>query len=100
MKYAYDRDIVAWANEQVELIRAGRFDLLDLEHSAEEIEGVGKSEQCELASRMAVLPAHLLKWQFQPERRCASWDAIILPSAPARRLRKTPSLAASLNDAD
>jgi len=28
---------------------------------------VGKSEQRELESRMAMLLAHLLKWQFQPE---------------------------------
>ncbi len=35
---------------------------------AEEIEDVGKSEQRELASRMAVLIAHLLKWKYQPSR--------------------------------
>ena len=49
MTTCYDIDIVAWANEQARLIRAGRFDLLDLEHIAEEIEDVGKSEQRELA---------------------------------------------------
>jgi len=56
----YQDDIVVWANEQARLIRAGRFDLLDLEHIAEEIEDVGKSEQRELSRRMAVLLAHLL----------------------------------------
>lgn len=65
----YETDIVAWANEQAQLVRAGQFELLDLEHIAEEIEDVGKSEQRELASRMTLLIAHLLKWQFQPERR-------------------------------
>jgi hypothetical protein len=39
---------------------------------AEKIEDVGKSEQRELASRMALLLAHLLQWQLQPERRGAS----------------------------
>ena len=29
---AYEKDIVAWANEQASFIRAGRFELLDLEH--------------------------------------------------------------------
>ena len=43
MGIAYEKDIVAWANEQACFIRAGRFDLLDLEHIAEEIEDVGKS---------------------------------------------------------
>jgi len=40
----------------------GQFHLLDLEHIAEEIEDVGKSEQRELATRMAILGCHLLKW--------------------------------------
>ena len=57
MGIAYEKDIVAWANEQASLIRAGRFDLLDLEHIAEEIEDVGKSEQRELSSRLVVLLA-------------------------------------------
>ncbi|HMU88364.1 MAG TPA: DUF29 family protein [Agitococcus sp.] len=48
MSVAYEKDIVAWANEQASFIRAGRFDLLDLEHIAEEIVDVGKSEQREL----------------------------------------------------
>jgi len=68
----YEHDINAWANEQARLLRAGRFDLLDVEHIAGEIEDVGKSEQRELASRMVVLLAHLLKWAYPPERRGAS----------------------------
>ena len=96
----YDKDIVAWAAEQAHLLRAGRFDLLDIEHIAEEIEDVGKSEQRELASRMAVLLAHLLKWQFQPERRGHSWENTIKLQREAiqRRLRKTPSLQPMLAD--
>lgn len=46
-RIAYDRDIVAWSIEQAKLIRAGRFDELDLERIADEIEDVGKSEQRE-----------------------------------------------------
>lgn len=51
MAATYEADIVAWASEQAQLVRAGRFELLDLEHIAEEIEDVGKSEQRALASR-------------------------------------------------
>jgi hypothetical protein len=50
----YEDDVVAWANEQARLLRAGRFDLLDIQHIAEEIEDVGKSEQRELATRADV----------------------------------------------
>lgn len=52
---AYETDVVAWANEQAALIRAGRFELLDLQHIAEEIEDVGKAEKRELANRMIVV---------------------------------------------
>ena len=38
----YETDVVAWANEQAQLIRDRKFALLDLEHIAEEIEDVGK----------------------------------------------------------
>ena len=98
----YDTDIVAWAAEQARLIRAGRFDQVDLEHIAEEIEDVGKSEQRELANRMAVLLAHLLKWQYQPDRRGASWRATITTQRHLikRRLDKTPSLQPMLTDPD
>jgi len=100
--HLYNTDVIAWANEQAGLLRAGRLDRLDIEHIAEEIEDVGKSEQRELASRMAVLLAHLLKWQFQPERRGASWETTIRTQRTRieRRLRRTPSLARSLKDPD
>ena len=34
---SYDTDVIAWANEQARLLRAGRFDALDIEHIADEI---------------------------------------------------------------
>lgn len=40
MKTSYEPGVVAWANEQAAFVRAGRFDLLDLEHIADEIEVV------------------------------------------------------------
>lgn len=97
---AYKQDIVAWANEQASLVRLGRFDLLDLEHIADEIEDVGKSEQRELVNRMVVLMAHLLKWQCQPERRSTSWTLTIKEQRKAilRRLKKTPSLNSELGE--
>ena len=64
--HSYDAAIIAWANEQARLLREGQFSKLDIEHIAEEIEDVGKSEKRELRNSMAVLLAHLLKWQYQP----------------------------------
>src|ERR1700734_3336055 len=74
---SYDKDVILWSQEQARLLRAGRFAELDVEHLADEIEDVGKSEKRELASRVAVLLAHLLKWRVQPKNRGASWQATI-----------------------
>ena len=57
----YETDIVAWSEEQAALLRAGRFSEIDIPNIAGEIEDVGKSEKHELASRMTVLLANLLK---------------------------------------
>jgi hypothetical protein len=99
---AHNTDIIAWANQQAHLLRAGRLNEIDLEHIAEEIEDVGKSEQRELGSRMAVLLMHLLKWEFQPGHRSNSWISNIREQrkSVARRLEKTPSLKSSLTDDD
>ncbi len=98
----YEEDVVAWAGEQARLLREGRLDLLDIAHLAEEIEDVGKSEQRELANRMAVLLAHLLKWRHQPGRRGASWQVTIRNQRRgiARRLDETPSLRPRLDQRD
>jgi len=99
---SYDSDIAAWANQQAWFIRHKKFDLLDIEHLAEEIEDVSKSEQRELASRMAVLIAHLLKWQFQSERRGKSWALTIRNQRKAieRHLKQVPSLKPNLKDTE
>ena len=101
-KVSYEADIVAWANEQAWLVRNKKFELLDIEHIAEEIEDVGKSEQRELASRMAVLLCRLLKWQYQPARQGTSWKATIKTQRERikHRLNKTPSLKNCLKDSE
>lgn len=99
---SYETDVIAWANEQAAFIRAGRFDLLDLEHLADEIEDVGKSEQRELENRMAVLLAHLIKWQFQSDKRNRSLNLTIVDQRDSitRRINKTPRLKSLLSDLD
>jgi hypothetical protein len=97
-KIRYESDVVLWSREQAEALRAGRFADLDIEHLADEIEDVGKSEKRELVSRMAILIAHLLKWAFQPERRSNSWQGAIdeQRSEIAFALDETPSLKTDL----
>jgi hypothetical protein len=94
----YDSDFYAWANEQAALLRAGRLSEADIQHVAEEIESMGKSEKRELVSRLTVLMLHLLKWQFQPVRRGASWRLSIANTRDAitDHLADNPSLRAEI----
>jgi hypothetical protein len=100
MGSSYEKDVVAWANEQSALLRAGKFNLLDIEHIADEVEDVGKSEKRELESRLAVLMAHLLKWQFQPANRSKSWERTlrVQRKRAIQKLEETPSLTPLLSD--
>ena len=97
----YDQDFYAWANEQAALLRSGKLSAADIEHIAEEIESMGKTEKRELISRMTVLLLHLLKWQFQPGLRCSSWIATIKIQRRdlARHLADNPSLKSKLPEA-
>ena len=97
----YEQDFYAWANEQAALLRTGNLSAADIEHIAEEIESMGKTEKRELVNRLAVLLLHLLKWQFQPERRGASWEGTIRVQRRdlADHLVDNPSLKSKLSEA-
>lgn len=96
----YDTDFYAWAKEQAALLRTGNLSAADIDHIAEEIESMGKTEKRELVSRLTVLLLHLLKWRFQPGRRGASWEATIAVQRDdvADHLLDNPSLKAILNE--
>ena len=96
----YDQDFYAWANEQAALLRAGQMSAADIEHIAEEIESMGKTEKRELISRLKVLLMHLLKWQFQPVGRSVSWQLTIKEQRreTARHLADNPSLKGRLSE--
>lgn len=98
----YETDVFAWANEQAALIRARRFDLLDIENIAEEILDVGKSEKREIASRMIVLLGHLLKWKHQPGKRGSSWERTIRTQRKdvLYCLKEAPSLKPQLSNSE
>lgn len=74
---SYDTDFYAWTQEQAELLRQGQIKGLDLENLAEEIESLGRSESRSFRSALLLLTQHLLKWQYQPEKRSPSWQIMI-----------------------
>lgn len=90
----YDRDFVLWTEQMATALREGRLHHLDLKNLAEEIESLGRSERRALQSRLVVLLAHLLKWQYQPVMRTGSWKATITEQRRRIRvlLQDSPSL--------
>jgi hypothetical protein len=62
----YDEDFYVWTEEQAALLRARRFDALDLENLIEEVEALGRSERSKVLNNASVIVEHLLKLQFSP----------------------------------
>ena len=100
MSDAYETDFYAWAMEQAALLRAGRFAAADIANIAEEIESMGRGEKRELVNRLTILLLHLLRWQFQPGFRSASWSSSIREQRIRLRshLKDNPSLKAKLDE--
>jgi hypothetical protein len=94
----YDTDFHEWCITMAELLRAGRIDAVDIEHVAEEIEDLGKSQYRELDSRTTVLILHLLKERHQADKHTRSWDQTIRDQRIEIRalLRYNPSLKRAL----
>ena len=97
---AYDRDFHAWAKEQGELIRSRSANAIDWDNVAEEIESLGRQESGELYSHFVILLTHLLKWEFQPNRRSRSWRVTVHAQRAdiAKQLKRSPSLKAVLQE--
>ena len=102
MRDLYDTDFYSWTQRQAELIRAGRLTELDFENILEEIEGMGRSDYRALQSRLALLFMHLLKWQFQPEKRQTghSWERTIREQRKqaSRILQDSPGLKRKISE--
>jgi len=73
----YEQDFYLWIETISKQLKAGKFAEIDLANLIEEIESMGKSEKRELKSRLIVLLMHLLKWQYQSEKRNESWRSTI-----------------------
>ncbi len=100
MSNLYEKDFYVWSQENARLIRERRFSELDIENIAEEIEAMGKRDKRELASRLAVLLAHLLKWQYEADFRSRSWKSTIVTQRAEidNLLKDSPGLRYKLNE--
>lgn len=94
----HDVDFYAWTQQQVDVLQAGQWSEVDTASLIEELESMGARERRELISRLAVLIAHLLKWQHQPSFRGHSWQLTLKEQRCQlhRLLKDNPSLHARL----
>ncbi len=97
----YEDDLYTWAQEQVALLRGGRLQEVDLDHVAEELEDLSKSEFSKLYSCLRVLLMHMLKWDQQPEHRTPSWIYSIREQRRRfdRLMQQSPGLKSRLREA-
>ena len=73
MTITYQIDFNMWLKETTQLLIENRWQEIDKEHLIEEISELGKSERRAIYSQLIRLLLHLLKWQYQPQRRSDSW---------------------------
>jgi hypothetical protein len=97
----YETDFYAWTLEQSKLLKEGDFKHLDIINLVEEIESLGKQQRQELRNRLGVLIGHLLKWDYQPEKRSKSWRVTIQIQRReiSDLLEENPSLKPYLSEA-
>ena len=90
----YEQDFCLWIETTANLLKEGQFSQVDIENLVEEIETMGRSEKNALKSNLIIVFLHLLKWQYQPNKRSRSWKSSIFEHR--RRLseafKNSPSL--------
>lgn len=74
----YSNDFSNWINQHIAIFKERKLNEIDIEHLIAELEDMGKSNVRELESRFIILIAHLLKWQFQSDKRSSSWRGLIV----------------------
>ncbi|MBO1071565.1 MAG: DUF29 domain-containing protein [Dolichospermum sp. DEX189] len=101
MNTLYNSDFYSWTKTQAQLLREEKWETLDKLNLIEEIETLGRQERRELTNRLALLLGHLLKWQYQPEKRSNIWLATIREQRTQinRILADSPSLKSYLEEA-
>jgi Domain of unknown function DUF29 len=95
----YEEDFYVWTEIQADLLRARRFDALDLENLIEEVEALGRAEKKEVLSNATTIIEHLLKLQYSPATDPRSgWIDSVLEHRNRLEYDLTPRLRQILQD--
>jgi hypothetical protein len=77
MKKLYEQDYSQWAETMADLLSSGNFTQLDIENLVEEVRDLSKRERDRLLSSLRLILHHLLKWDYQSDKRSRSWQNTI-----------------------
>ncbi len=96
----YEKDFYLWIQITAKLLKEKHFNELDLKNLLEEIETMGRSERKAVKNNLRVLLMHLLKYQYQPEKRSNSWRYTIIEHRNRLKdyLQDSPSLKPYLRE--
>lgn len=80
MNSLYESDYALWAEVMAQKLQEKRFselEELDLKNLVEEIQDLSKRERDKLLSSIRLILHHLLKWDYQIQKRSKSWQITI-----------------------
>jgi hypothetical protein len=99
-KTLYEQDFNLWLEETVNLLKNRQLDQLDYENLIEEIESMARKDKCALESNLEQILMHLLKWQYQKNKRSNSWRYSIIEhrNRLKKDFRDSPSLKPYFDD--
>ena len=99
-KHLYEQDFYAWSKAQANLLRAGRYSDLDLEHLIEEVDDLGESLKRSVRSRLRTIIEHLLKLEHSPAQAPrGGWYDTILTQRSDLLDELTPSIRREIEPA-
>jgi hypothetical protein len=99
-KTLYEQDFNLWLEETVNLLKTRQLSLIDYENLIEEIESMARKDKRALESNLEQILMHLLKWQYQKNKRSNSWRYSIIEhrNRLKKDFRDSPSLKPYFDD--
>lgn len=73
----YEQDETAWLEIMADLCTRNQVAELDLQNLGEYLFDIAKRDRRAVYNRLVTLLCHLLKWQYQPDKKTGSWRGTI-----------------------
>lgn len=73
----YELDETGWLDQTARLVVEGRLAEVDSDSLSEYLTDMARRDRREIERRLFLYIAHILKWEYQPEKRSPSWRQTI-----------------------